>query len=58
VSGLVSVGLGLVLFIRPDIGALSLASVFGLFSLFYGISAMVLYFQTRAQVKAGSAQAG
>jgi hypothetical protein len=35
-----------------------LASVFGLFSLFYGISTMVLYCQTRAQGKAGSAQAG
>jgi uncharacterized membrane protein HdeD (DUF308 family) len=41
-TGLVSVALGVVLFIRPDIGALSLASVFGLFSIVYGISALIL----------------
>jgi uncharacterized membrane protein HdeD (DUF308 family) len=29
-TGLVSIALGIVLFIRPDIGALSLATVFGL----------------------------
>jgi uncharacterized membrane protein HdeD (DUF308 family) len=46
-TGLVSIGLGVVLFIRPDIGALSLATVFGLFSLFYGTSALILYFQSR-----------
>jgi uncharacterized membrane protein HdeD (DUF308 family) len=46
-TGLVSIGLGVVLFIRPDIGALSLATVFGLFSLFYGISAVILSVQTR-----------
>ena len=38
------------LFIRPDIGAVSLASVFGLFSIFYGISALVLSFQARKVV--------
>ena len=41
-SGLVSIALGVVLFIRPDIGALSLATVFGLFSIFYGVSTVVL----------------
>jgi len=46
-TGLVSVALGIVLFIRPDIGALSLAMVFGLFSIFYGTSALVLSFQAR-----------
>lgn len=46
-TGLVSIGLGVVLFVHPDIGALSLATVFGLFSLFYDISAVVLYFQHR-----------
>jgi uncharacterized membrane protein HdeD (DUF308 family) len=46
-SGLVSIGLGIVLFIRPDIGALSLATVFGLFSIFYGVSAVVLSLQAR-----------
>jgi uncharacterized membrane protein HdeD (DUF308 family) len=51
-TGLVSVALGLVLFIRPDIGALSLATVFGLFSIFYGISAVMLSFQVRRLVPA------
>ena len=46
-TGLVSVALGVVLFIRPDIGALSLATVFGLFSIVYGISALMLAFQAR-----------
>jgi uncharacterized membrane protein HdeD (DUF308 family) len=46
-TGLISIALGIVLFIRPDIGALSLASVFGLFSIVYGTSALVLSFQTR-----------
>jgi uncharacterized membrane protein HdeD (DUF308 family) len=40
-SGLVLVALGVVLFIRPDIGALSLATVFGLFSIVYGITDVV-----------------
>ena len=47
ISGLISVALGIVLFIRPDIGALSLATVFGLFSVVYGTSALVLSFQAR-----------
>jgi uncharacterized membrane protein HdeD (DUF308 family) len=46
-TGLVSIALGIVLFIRPDIGALSLATVFGLFSIFYGVSAVVLSLQAR-----------
>ncbi len=46
-TGLVSIALGVVLFIRPDIGAVSLATVFGLFSIFYGVSALVLSFQAR-----------
>jgi len=46
-SGLVSIALGVVLFIRPDIGAVSLATVFGLFAIFYGVSALVLSFQAR-----------
>jgi uncharacterized membrane protein HdeD (DUF308 family) len=50
-SGLISVALGIVLFLRPDIGALSLATVFGLYAIVYGVSAVVLSFQTR---KAGS----
>lgn len=46
-TGLASIVLGIVLFIRPDIGAVSLATVFGLFSIFYGVSAVVLSLQGR-----------
>ena len=46
-SGLVSIALGVVLFIHPDIGAASLATVFGFFSIIYGVSAVVLSIQTR-----------
>ena len=46
-GGLASVALAVVLFIRPDIGAASLASVFGLFSIFYGVSAVILAIQAR-----------
>jgi uncharacterized membrane protein HdeD (DUF308 family) len=41
-GGLVSIALGLVLALRPDIGALSLATVFGLFSIIAGVSALIL----------------
>jgi uncharacterized membrane protein HdeD (DUF308 family) len=46
-SGLVSIALGAVLGIRPDIGAVSLATVFGLFSIVSGISSIVLGAQLR-----------
>jgi uncharacterized membrane protein HdeD (DUF308 family) len=46
-GGLVSIALAIVLFIRPDIGALSLATVFGLFSIVYGASAVVLSIRAR-----------
>jgi uncharacterized membrane protein HdeD (DUF308 family) len=46
-SGLVSVALGVVLFIRPDIGAITLAQVYGLFSLFSGISLLVMAINLR-----------
>jgi uncharacterized membrane protein HdeD (DUF308 family) len=46
-GGLVSIALGVVLAIRPDIGAVSLATVFGLFSIVYGISALVLSAKAR-----------
>jgi uncharacterized membrane protein HdeD (DUF308 family) len=46
-GGLVSVALGVVLAIRPDIGALSLATVFGLFAIVYGVTALTLAAQTR-----------
>jgi len=46
-GGLVSIALGIVLFIRPDIGAVSLATVFGLFSIVYGTAAVVLSIRAR-----------
>jgi uncharacterized membrane protein HdeD (DUF308 family) len=46
-GGLVSVALGVVLAIRPDIGALTLATVFGLFAIVYGVTTLVLAAQTR-----------
>jgi uncharacterized membrane protein HdeD (DUF308 family) len=36
-GGLVSVAFGVVLFARPDMGAISLALLFGMFSLIYGV---------------------
>ncbi len=41
-GGLVSVAFGIVLFARPGIGAVSLALLFGLFSLAYGISMLAM----------------
>ncbi len=46
-TGLVSIALGVVLAIRPDIGALTLATVFGMFSIVYGISTITLGAQVR-----------
>lgn len=40
-AGLVSVAPGVVLVIRPDVGAVTLAQVYGLFSIVYGISSLV-----------------
>ena len=40
-GGLVSIALGIVLFARPDAGAVALAQVFGLFSLIYGIGDLI-----------------
>jgi uncharacterized membrane protein HdeD (DUF308 family) len=41
-TGMVSVALGVVFSIRPDIGAVTLAQVYGLFSIISGVSALVL----------------
>jgi uncharacterized membrane protein HdeD (DUF308 family) len=41
-GGLLSVLLGVVLFARPDVGAVSLAEVFGFFSLAAGVSSLVM----------------
>jgi uncharacterized membrane protein HdeD (DUF308 family) len=42
IGGLVSVAFGVVLFARPGVGALTLALLFGLFSIIYGISQIVM----------------
>ena len=41
-TGLVSAAFGVLLFARPDVGAVTLALLFGLFSLIYGISRITL----------------
>ncbi|WP_210587679.1 HdeD family acid-resistance protein [Streptomyces sp. GESEQ-35] len=50
-TGLVSITLAFVLFVRPDIGAVSLASVFGLFSIVYGIGGITASVQERRVLK-------
>lgn len=45
-GGLLSILLGVVLFARPSLGAVSLAEVFGLFSLAYGVTSLVLAART------------
>ena len=47
VGGLVSIAFGIVLFSRPDVGAVTLALLFGLFSLIYGFQEIVLGVQAR-----------
>lgn len=54
-SGLVSVGLGIALFSRPGIGAVTLAQVYGLFSLFAGVSALVLAAQLHTRPRTAMA---
>ena len=46
-GGLISMAFGVVLAIRPDAGAVTLATVFGLFSIISGIHALVLSSQMR-----------
>jgi uncharacterized membrane protein HdeD (DUF308 family) len=46
-GGLVSIAFGVVLFARPGVGAVTLALLFGLFSVIYGISQIVLGVQLR-----------
>jgi len=46
-TGLISIALGVVLSSRPDIGAVTLALVFGLFSMIYGVSQIVQGVQIR-----------
>jgi uncharacterized membrane protein HdeD (DUF308 family) len=47
-SGLVSIVFAVALFIRPDLGAVSLAIIFGLYSIFYGVTALVVRSQARS----------
>ena len=47
VTGLISIAFSVVLAARPDIGALTLALLFGLYSLIYGVSEIVLGVQLR-----------
>ena len=46
-GGLVSIAFGVVLFARPGVGAVTLALLFGLFSIVYGISQIVLGVELR-----------
>src|SRR5579859_7139002 len=47
VAGLVSVAFGIVLFARPDVGAVTLALLFGLYSMIYGFSQITAGVQAR-----------
>jgi uncharacterized membrane protein HdeD (DUF308 family) len=47
VSGLVSVAFGIVLFARPNVGALTLALLFGLYFMIYGFSQIAAGVQVR-----------
>lgn len=46
-TGLVTVVLGVVFAIRPDIGAVTIALVYGMFSIVWGVSALVTAANTR-----------
>jgi uncharacterized membrane protein HdeD (DUF308 family) len=46
-SGLVSVAFGVLLFARPGVGAVTLALLFGLFALIYGVSQITAGIQVR-----------
>jgi len=47
VTGLISIAFGVVLSARPSIGAVTLALLFGLFSMVYGVSEIVAGVQMR-----------
>jgi len=46
-SGLVSIAFGVLLFARPGVGAITLALLFGLYTLIYGFSQITAGFQLR-----------
>jgi uncharacterized membrane protein HdeD (DUF308 family) len=50
-AGLVSVAFGVVLFAHPNIGAFTLALLFGLFNLIYGVSLIVMGIEARRTAK-------
>src|SRR5882724_8651234 len=52
VTGLVSIALGVVLSSRPDVGAVTLALLFGLFTMIYGVSQIVQGVQLRQASRA------
>ena len=47
IAGLVSVAFGVVLFARPGVGAVTLALLFGLYSMIYGFSQITAGVQVR-----------
>ena len=47
VSGLVSVAFGVVLFARPNVGAVTLALLFGMYFMIYGFSQIAAGVQVR-----------
>jgi uncharacterized membrane protein HdeD (DUF308 family) len=53
VAGLVSVAFGVVLFARPGVGAVTLALLFGLYSMIYGFSQIMAGVQARQLKHAG-----
>jgi len=54
-TGVLSVVLGAVLLAHPDEGAVALAEVFGLFSLAFGITSLILSFQVHELEPSGAA---
>jgi uncharacterized membrane protein HdeD (DUF308 family) len=46
-GGLVSIAFGVVLFARPNVGAVTLALLFGLFSIIYGVSQITMGVELR-----------
>jgi uncharacterized membrane protein HdeD (DUF308 family) len=47
IGGLISIAFGVVLSSRPDVGAVTLALLYGLYSLVYGVSQIVMGIQAR-----------
>ena len=51
IGGLVSIAFGVVLGARPDIGAVTLALLFGLYSMIFGVSGIVTGIEARSSGK-------